>query len=129
MHVRPRRSRQHVWESKDRLPVQSVAGGAQPAGNVLGETTENLPSHSPAVHPSAAQPGTDAHANPAAQIDGGPRAEGTMPGKDDLTKLRLRPTMSDRFETTQNAFLHIVSNRFLFWISKSSDVLTVTKMF
>lgn len=69
MYVRPRRSRQHVWESKNWLLVQSVVGGAQPAGNVLGKTTENLPSHSSAVHPSAARPGTVTHADPATQID------------------------------------------------------------
>lgn len=76
MHVRPRRSRQHVWESKNWLLVQSVVGGAQPAGNVLGETTENLPSHSSTVHPSAAQPGTDTHADPATQIEGSADAGG-----------------------------------------------------
>lgn len=68
MHVRPRRSRQHLWESKNRLLVQGVAGGAQPAGNVLGETAENLPPPGSAVQPSAAGPGTDAHAHPEAQI-------------------------------------------------------------
>lgn len=76
MYVRPRRSRQHVWESKNWLLVQSVVGGTQPAGNVLGETTENLPSHSSAVHPSAARPGTDTHADPATQIDGSTDAGG-----------------------------------------------------
>lgn len=45
-----------------------MAGGSQPAGNDLGETAENFPSLIPAVHPPAAQPGTDAHVNPAAQI-------------------------------------------------------------
>lgn len=76
MHVCPRRSRQHVWESKNWLLVQSVVGGTQPAGNVLGETTENLPSHSSAVHPPAAWPGTDTHADPATQIDGSSNAGG-----------------------------------------------------
>lgn len=76
MHVHPRRSHQHVWESKNWLLVQSVVGGAQPAGNVLGETTENLPSHSSTVHPSAAQPGTDTHADPATQIEGSADAGG-----------------------------------------------------
>lgn len=68
LHVHPRRRGQHVWEQKNRLLVQSLAGGAQPAGTDLGETAENVPSHSPAVHPAAAQPGTDAHADSAAQI-------------------------------------------------------------
>lgn len=68
LHVHPRRRDQHVWEQKNRLLVQSVAGGAQPAGTDLGETAENIPSHSAAVHPAAAQPGTDAHADSAAQI-------------------------------------------------------------
>ena len=77
LYVRPRRCRQHVWEQEDRLFVQSVAGGAQPAGTDLGETAENFPSHSPAVHPAAAQPGTDTHTNPAAQIDEDTETEGS----------------------------------------------------
>lgn len=76
MYVRPRRSCQHVWKSKNWLLVQSVVGGAQPAGHVLGETTENLPSHSSTVHPSTARPGTDTHADPATQIDGSTDAGG-----------------------------------------------------
>lgn len=76
MHVRPRRCCQHVWEQKEWLLVQSVAGGAQPAGNDLGETAENFPSGGSTVHPSAAQPGTDSHTNPAAQVEGHAEAEG-----------------------------------------------------
>lgn len=88
MYVRPRRSRQHVWQSKNWLPVQSVVGGAQPAGNVLGETTENLPSDSSTFHPSAAQPGTDTHTDPATQIDGSADAG----GEEDVRKGRLDKT-------------------------------------
>lgn len=69
LHVRPWWSDQHVWEQEDWLFVQSVVDGAQPAGTDLGETAENFPSCSPAVHPSAAQPGTDTLADSAAQID------------------------------------------------------------
>lgn len=89
MYVRPRRSGQHVWESKNRLLVQSVVGGAQPAGNVLGETLENLPSHGSTVHPSATSPGTDTHADPAAQIEGSANAGGgrSVRGKADSTEL------------------------------------------
>lgn len=71
LHVRPRRCRQHVWEQKDWLLVQSLACGSQPAGTDLGETAENVPSRSPAVHPSAAQPGTDTHTDSAAQVGKG----------------------------------------------------------
>lgn len=46
-----------------------MAGGTQPAGTDLGETAENFPSRSPAVHASTAQPGTDTHTNSAAQVD------------------------------------------------------------
>lgn len=74
LHVCPRRCRQHVREPEDWLFVQSVVGGAQPAGTDLGETAENVPSRKPAVHTSAAQPGTDTHTNPAAEIDKAPRA-------------------------------------------------------
>ena len=73
LHVRPWRRRQHVWEPKVRLFVQSVVGGAQPAGTDLGETVENFSSLGPAVEPSAARLGTDAHTHPAAQIDGAQR--------------------------------------------------------
>ncbi len=69
LYVRSRRCRQHVWEQEDWLFVQSVVGRPQSAGTDLGETAENLPSHSPAVHASAAQPGTDTHTNSAAQVD------------------------------------------------------------
>lgn len=69
LYVRPRRCRQHVREQEDGLFVQSVVGGAQPAGTDLGETAESFPSRSPAVHASAAQPGTDTHTNSAAQIE------------------------------------------------------------
>lgn len=48
-----------------------MACGSQPAGIDLGETAENVPSRSPAVHPSAAQPGTDTHADSAAQVEKG----------------------------------------------------------
>lgn len=71
LHVRPRRCRQHVWEQKDWLLVQSLACCSQPAGTDLGETAENVPSRSPVVHPSAAQPGTDTHTDSAAQVEKG----------------------------------------------------------
>lgn len=71
LHVRPWRCRQHVWEQKDWLLVQSLACGSQPAGTDLGETVENVPSRGPAVHPSAAQPGTDTHTDSAAQVERG----------------------------------------------------------
>lgn len=69
LHVRPWRCRQHVWEQKDWLSVQSVVGGAQPARTDLGETAENFPPRSPAVHPPAAEPGTHTHTNSAPKID------------------------------------------------------------
>lgn len=46
-----------------------MAGGAQSAGNDLGETVENVPSLNAAVHPSAAEPGTDTFFNSEAQIE------------------------------------------------------------
>lgn len=46
-----------------------MAGGAQPAGTDLGEAAEDVPSLNAAVHASAAQPGTDPHFHPEAQID------------------------------------------------------------
>lgn len=69
LYVRPRRCRQHVREQEDGLSVQSVVGGAEPARTDLGETAENFPSRSPAVHASAAQPGNDTHTNSEAQIE------------------------------------------------------------
>lgn len=128
MHVRSWWSRQHVRESKNWLLVQSVVGGAQFAGNVLGETTENLPSHSSTDHPPAAPPGTDTHANPAAQIDGGTgvHKERTIYVVEILKSLM----MFDGFNMTLNAFLHLGSPRFyfLFW-EKKHALLTVTVMF
>lgn len=69
LHVHPWWCCQHVWEPKDCLFVQSVAGCAQPAGIDLGKTAENLSSLGPAVHTAAAQPGPDTHTNSAAQIN------------------------------------------------------------
>lgn len=40
-----------------------MAGGAQSAGNDLGEAVEIVPSPNAAVHPSAAEPGTDTPTN------------------------------------------------------------------
>lgn len=54
-----------------------MVGGAQPVRNDMGETAENIPSNSPTVVPPAAQLGTDAHTNSAAQIDGDTQAEGS----------------------------------------------------
>ena len=70
LHVCPRRCSQHVREPKVRLFIQGVVGGSQPAGIDLGEAAENVPSRSPAVHASAAQPGADAHTNSATEIEG-----------------------------------------------------------
>lgn len=75
LHVCARRCRQHVWEQKVQLLVQSVVGGAQPAGADLGETAEDVPSLSSAVHASAAQHGTDTDVNPAAEMNTTQRQE------------------------------------------------------
>lgn len=76
-----------------------MAGGAQPAGTDLGETAENFPSLSPAVHPPAAQPGTDAHTNPAAQIDGAQRPEQAVC---DGTALTLKSLMTRQKRSLQD---------------------------
>ena len=53
-----------------------MAGGAQPAGTDLGEAAEIFPSLGAAVQPPAAQPGTNAYTNPAAQVESAQRLRG-----------------------------------------------------
>lgn len=78
-----------------------MVGGAQPAGTDMGEAAENFPSRSPTVHPSAAQPGTDAHTNSAAQIDGDTEAGGGgMPGKS--TDSKVADYLAKKFLKGQN---------------------------
>ena len=69
VHVRARRGGQPVGEPENGLPVQGVAGGAQPPGAHLGEASEGLPSPAPALHPPAAQAGTHTLPHPAPQVD------------------------------------------------------------
>nr|XP_054487080.1 kelch domain-containing protein 10 isoform X1 [Agelaius phoeniceus] len=60
LHVHPRRGGQHPRKQTDWLPVQNVAGGAQPAGTVLGEAPGMFPSPSNSLQIPAFAPWTDA---------------------------------------------------------------------
>lgn len=60
LHVRSRRGGQHPRKQTDWLPLQNVAGSAQPAGTVVGEAPWLLPSPSNSLQSSALAPWTDA---------------------------------------------------------------------
>lgn len=86
LHVRSRRGGQHPRKQTDWLALQNVAGGAQPAGTVVGEAPRLLPSPSHALQSSAFAPRTDAGTRRAtkmrpsrASAPGTPRPTGPFP--------------------------------------------------
>lgn len=68
LHVHPWRCGEHLREPANGLALQNLAGGAQPAGAVLGAATEGLPPPPPPLYHAAAQPGPHTRTDRAAEM-------------------------------------------------------------